>query len=150
MRQTGTPKEVYERPADLSVASFLGRCTLIEGSVEAPGRFRAGRFLLPCEGGRPGDRRILLLRPERVELAPVEPDGSKDSSEEFHGLVSMVTYLGGLTEWLVETDAGPVLASKNTPASDDPLHRLKAGDDVRLRWPHESGRLLEPEPKREE
>ncbi len=152
VRQSGTPKEVYERPADLSVASFLGRCTLIKGTVETPGSFRAGRFLLPCEGGRPGDRRVLLLRPERVELAPKGPNDASALPDGFPGRVSVVTYLGGRTEWLVETDAGPVLASRNTPASDDVLQSLGSGDEVHLSWRREAGRLLEPEyePMKEE
>ena len=61
VRQIGTPKEVYERPTDVSVATFLGRCTVIKGSVEAPGGFRAGSHLLPCDGGVPGERRVLLF-----------------------------------------------------------------------------------------
>jgi putative spermidine/putrescine transport system ATP-binding protein len=145
VRQIGTPKEIYEQPADISVATFLGRCTLLEGCVEAPGTFRAGRFPLPCDGGRPGQRCVLLLRPERVELAPAT-GSDVAGTPELPGRVSEVTYLGGTTEWLVETEAGPVLASTNTPSSANPLHCVKAGDPVRLRWEPEAGRLLDPDP----
>lgn len=145
VRQSGTPKEVYELPADLSVATFLGHCSLIKGCVAAPGSFRAGRFLLPCDGGRSGELRVLALRPERVEIAPKVANDAGSSSDGLPGRVTVVTYLGGRTEWLVETDEGPVLASRNTPAFDDALQHLKSGDEVRLRWPGEAGRLLEPE-----
>ena len=55
-------------------------------------------------------------------------------SEGLPGRVTVVTYLGGRTEWLVETDEGPVLASRNTPVFADALQHLRAGDEVRLRW----------------
>ncbi|MBC7801243.1 MAG: ABC transporter ATP-binding protein, partial [Gemmatimonadaceae bacterium] len=66
VRQAGTPEEVYERPADLFVAGFIGRCNSFGGTVEQPGRFRAGCRTLPCDGGVPGQAATLIVRPERV------------------------------------------------------------------------------------
>ena len=39
IRQAGTPRELYEYPSDTFVASFVGRCNLIEGSCEGGGSF---------------------------------------------------------------------------------------------------------------
>src|SRR5688500_18384538 len=68
VRQVGTQRDLYERPADRFVAGFVGRTTFLAGSIEAPGRFRSdGGLALACTGGNPG-RAALSLRPERVEI----------------------------------------------------------------------------------
>ena len=130
VRQAGTPEEVYERPANLFVAGFLGRCNAFSGAMEGAG-FRAGAMLLPGTGA-PGAG-TLVVRPERVRVG---------EAGSLPGRVAAVTYLGGLTEWHVATDAGPVLATAPTPGRDDPLRRVAAGDTVRLDWLPEHGRLL--------
>jgi putative spermidine/putrescine transport system ATP-binding protein len=146
VRQTGTPEEIYERPADLFVAGFIGRCNIFHGKVEARGSFRAGGAVLPCSGGIGGERRALLVRPERIDINPAAespPEGA------LCGQVSLVTYVGGLTDWHVETDAGTVLVTLPTPRRGDPRHRLAAGDTVTLDWVAEAGRLLADEPLEE-
>ena len=132
VRQVGTPEDVYERPADLFVAGFLGRCNAFPGTME-PGGFRAGPLLLPGVGD-PGQG-VLVVRPERVRLGSDGP---------LPGTVRMVTYLGGLTEWHVATDLGPVLATAPTPSADEPLRGVTVGDTVRLDWPAACGRILPP------
>src|SRR5258708_5290145 len=69
VRQVGSQRDLYEKPADRFVAGFVGRSTFLDGSVEAPGRFRTdGGRTLACAGGKPG-RAALSLRPERGEIA---------------------------------------------------------------------------------
>jgi ABC-type Fe3+/spermidine/putrescine transport system ATPase subunit len=79
VEQVGTPREVYERPASLFVARFIGQCTVLEGSLEAivgtAARFvsRAGTgFTVDCEGvaGTAGRAVGLVIRPEFVEVRP--------------------------------------------------------------------------------
>ena len=136
VRQIGSPEALYERPADLFVAGFLGRCNILRGAIEAPGRFRAGGVALACEGGMPGARKALVVRPERVAIG---------ASGALPGRIAMVTYLGGLTDWHVETDAGTVLVTRPTPQEGDPLRRLVAGDAVALDWAPAAGLLLDDE-----
>src|SRR6478735_8319224 len=67
--QVGSQRDLYERPATRFVAGYVGRTTLLSGTVEAPGRVRTdGGLILSCIGGAPG-RAALSLRPERVEIA---------------------------------------------------------------------------------
>jgi putative spermidine/putrescine transport system ATP-binding protein len=69
--QTGTPQELYDRPADAFVAGFIGRANLLEAkaidaeSVETP----IGRLATPPHGRAAGSALKLLVRPERVEVA---------------------------------------------------------------------------------
>ncbi|MBC7801900.1 MAG: ABC transporter ATP-binding protein [Gemmatimonadaceae bacterium] len=136
IRQAGTPEEVYERPADLFVATFIGRCNSFAGTVEQPGRFRAGAVALPCAGGMPGQQGTLIVRPERVAIGQDGP---------LPGRIGLITYLGSITEWNIATDAGPVIATRPTPQADDPLRRMAVGDRVTVDWPPGAGRLLPPE-----
>jgi putative spermidine/putrescine transport system ATP-binding protein len=141
VRQVGTPREVYERPADLFVARFLGACNVIEGEAEAQGRFRAGGHVLPCDGTAP--RAALAVRPERIEVAA----RSADPGAGLPGRIASVVYSGGQTQWVVDTDAGTLRATAHTPRAPDPRAALAPGDAVSLAWPPEAGLLLPLEPK---
>jgi len=95
VRQVGSQRDLYERPADRFVAGFVGRSTFLDGQIEAPGRFRTGGGLaLACAGGRPG-RAALSLRPERAEIAPARQAGLDNS---LPGTVEFVSYLGALID----------------------------------------------------
>jgi putative spermidine/putrescine transport system ATP-binding protein len=95
VRQVGTQRDLYERPADRFVAGFVGRTTFLAGSIEAPGRFRSdGGLALACTGGNPG-RAALSLRPERVEIG-LQPRSGLDNS--LSGTVEFVSYLGALID----------------------------------------------------
>jgi hypothetical protein len=62
----------------------------------------------------------------------------------------MVTYLGGLTDWHIDTDVGTVLVTRPTPAAGDPLRRRAAGEKVALDWMPAAGLLLDDEQQGEE
>ncbi len=80
--QVGRPGDIYERPANLFVAEFVGEANFLPAlCVERIDR--AGRFQLTCcaaasailtlddaNGILPGGNAILVVRPERVTLAP--------------------------------------------------------------------------------
>jgi putative spermidine/putrescine transport system ATP-binding protein len=95
VRQVGSQRDLYERPADRFVAGFVGRSTFLDGTVEAPGRFRSdGGLSVTCAGGAPG-RAVLSLRPERVEIAAAPLAGLDNS---LPGTVEFVSYLGALLD----------------------------------------------------
>jgi putative spermidine/putrescine transport system ATP-binding protein len=95
VRQVGTQRDLYERPADRFVAGFVGRTTFLAGTIEAPGRFRSeGGLQLACSGGKAG-RAVLSVRPERVEIAPQAQPGLDNC---LPGTVEFVSYLGALID----------------------------------------------------
>ena len=77
IEQTGTPREVYDRPATEFVARFIGRCNVVEGragtfngrTVEVEtsplGRIRAHAAEAPAMGSRVS----VAVRPEAIMLA---------------------------------------------------------------------------------
>ena len=82
--QVGTPSEVYSRPANRYVATFLGTTNLFAATVSAIAPDGvvcrvADTFLsvAKCEHDpRVGDEVSLMVRPERIEVAPCGPPAS--------------------------------------------------------------------------
>jgi multiple sugar transport system ATP-binding protein len=71
LQQLGTPREVYDRPANLFVAGFMGSppMNFVEGAIEH-GRFRAPDVDLPLDAAAPAPRAVLGFRPEDAEVVP--------------------------------------------------------------------------------
>ena len=87
LQQLGGPQDVYDRPANLFVAGFIGSppMNLLRASVRS-GTATAGDLFLPLPGVADGDV-VLGLRPEHLRPAS---DGQPDM--EFH--VEVVEPLG--------------------------------------------------------
>jgi len=75
LQQVGTPKEIYESPANVFVASFLGtpsinriEATHHAGTIEAPSLL----FSVPVTLGLP-NRVVVGIRPEHVTIVPDKP-----------------------------------------------------------------------------
>ena len=105
--QVGTPLELYDRPANLFVAGFIGSpaMNLVPGAFEDSGgelRFipqdgtpiSAGK--LPCAGSIDPDRQYMLgLRPEHIALPGHGDDsGGGESSGEVQAEVVLVEVSG--------------------------------------------------------
>src|SRR5438046_2176206 len=82
IRQIGSQRDLYERPADRFVAGFVGRSTFLDGRVTAPGAFEtAGGLHLKCRDGTPGAA-TLVLRPERLHLGGASLDNGLPGKAE--------------------------------------------------------------------
>lgn len=136
VRQVGSQRDLYERPADRFVAGFVGRSTFMEGDVEAPGRFRSvGGLLVAVTGGAPG-KASLALRPERVEL--LAPAAQVDNT--FEGTVEFVSYLGSQIDAHVRLSASEriVVQLANRPGAPPPA----VGSRVRVGWSRDTGHIF--------
>ncbi len=103
LQQIGTPAEVYDRPANLFVAGFIGNppMNLLRGTVEA-GRFRHPAFIDGPAVSARGDV-VLGQRPEDLTLAaPGEGEAT--------GTVYSVELLGDATLVTVELDRDRIVA----------------------------------------
>jgi spermidine/putrescine transport system ATP-binding protein len=107
--QTGTPREVYEEPADTYVADFLGAANLMEVEVAAHGPGARCEVLLG-EAGLVADRGEVagpgpahaVIRPERVRI---EPYGSAGPNR-VPGMVERLVFLGAATQVLLRLGPG--------------------------------------------
>jgi multiple sugar transport system ATP-binding protein len=105
IEQIGAPLEVYDRPATLYVARFIGAPSInvFEGCVEAGGaqarlRTRGGQYLwLPASSAEPGRELSAALRPEHLAIVADGP---------LRGTVSVVENLGHETYVYVDTADG--------------------------------------------
>jgi putative spermidine/putrescine transport system ATP-binding protein len=141
VRQVGTQRDLYERPADRFVAGFVGRTTFLAGAIEAPGRFRSdGGLALACAGGNPG-RAVLSLRPERVEIGPSPPSGPRSGLDNcLPGTVEFVSYLGALIDIHVRLSPSDrlVVQIANREGGFSP----EVGQPAHVGWPASAGQVF--------
>jgi len=85
LQQVGTPLELYERPANVFVAQFIGtppmsfvRATLADGQIEAAGfRLPTPESLARVATAREGGEVLMGIRPERITSANGGEAGGK-------------------------------------------------------------------------
>jgi putative spermidine/putrescine transport system ATP-binding protein len=137
VRQLGTQRDLYERPADKFVAGFVGRSTFLEGVVEGPGRFRsAGGLEIKCADGAPGPA-ALALRPERISLSSSPPAGLDNV---LAGVVEFVSYLGANLDVHVRLSPQERVVVQ-LPNRADGL-APGPGENVHVGWPASTGVLF--------
>jgi putative spermidine/putrescine transport system ATP-binding protein len=137
VRQVGTQRDLYERPADRFVAGFVGRSTFLAGTIEAPDRFRSkGGLVLACAGGRAGPA-MLALRPERVEISAASLAGLDNN---LSGTVEFVSYLGALIDIHVRLSPEDrlVVQIANREGGFTP----EVGQSVHVGWPASAGQVF--------
>jgi putative spermidine/putrescine transport system ATP-binding protein len=141
IRQTGTPRELYETPSDTFVAGFVGRCNLIPGSCEGGGVFRTSNgVVLPCDrDSSPITDAVLAIRPEHLVLAPA---GSADNQPALHARVVGTTYLGSQTEYRLDLDGTPLTVMSSMSAANATHRTIGEGDTVAINWPTNIARVL--------
>jgi ABC-type sugar transport system ATPase subunit len=104
LEQLGAPMEVYDRPATLFAARFIGSppMNLIEAEVTNGHLTAAGGLKIAAPDGiKRGDRVIAGVRPERFIVSEPTSD-----SEAARGRVVSREALGDETIYVVETEAG--------------------------------------------
>jgi putative spermidine/putrescine transport system ATP-binding protein len=137
VRQVGSQRDLYERPADRFVAGFVGRSTFLDGAVEAAGRFRTdGGLSLACRDGKAG-RAVLSLRPERIEIGPTARAGLDNS---LPGTVEFVSYLGALIDIHVRLSPADRLVVQI--ANREGGFAPEVGQPVHVGWPASAGMVF--------
>jgi spermidine/putrescine transport system ATP-binding protein len=151
LEQVGTPEEIYDEPASAFVARFIGSANLIPVVVERTAGERAV-LRLPGDvrgeaptGGRrfePGAEALLMIRPERLEIAPQEPPPGR------LGLPVTCTDLvfqGAVRRCALRDPAGGELIDY-LEASRGELPGVRPGAALWVSWEPDAARLLHPEP----
>jgi multiple sugar transport system ATP-binding protein len=130
--QTGTPREIYERPVSPIVALQLGQPAMNLLRVRRGlGQWLGadGTPLMPAEGTGSAER-VLGVRPEDIELDGVEPSPE--------GVVRVVEYIGPTTTLLLDWAGEHVHVVVQRRAT------LRPGDRVRPRIVAARALLFEP------
>jgi iron(III) transport system ATP-binding protein len=112
VQQVGTPMELYEKPANLFVANFLGTANILDGRVIASGAERffelagGARFAIPSHR-EAGDHGKLVFRPQHAILSA--PRGN------LCGTITHREFLGATVRYSVKLGGVDVLV--DTPFS---------------------------------
>jgi ABC-type Fe3+/spermidine/putrescine transport system ATPase subunit len=127
--QVGSPRALYEEPADVRVARFIGKANIFDAVVvdagEPAARVRVdgidGTFVCRMSGHAPPHTRgSLSIRPEAISLRP-----AGGAVGGVHGRVGATLYLGNLLQYQVELDGGRRLEVQQSGAD-----QLGVGDQV--------------------
>jgi putative spermidine/putrescine transport system ATP-binding protein len=114
VQQVGTPESLYESPANLFVADFLGKMNFFPGRLEATNRFLTdkGQSLVVDRSITSGTR--VGVRPERISLLAQPAAGNA-----LAGVVESAVYLGFQIDARVRLRTGELLSCQvpNGPAA---------------------------------
>ena len=142
--QTGAPRELYEHPAQMAVARFLGRNNLIKATplsvAHAPvmefKTLEGGHILqVRNNGNDPGPLNkpcILAIRPEYLMLSKTAPS----AGNVLQARISEVDFLGATTS--IKLDAGGLTLEALTLCPDN----LNAGDPCMVKLPPDRVTIL--------
>ncbi len=138
LEQVGTPAELYERPANPFVASFVGETNLLDGELVATAgkewtvRLAGGAVVrgTPAaaaarHGTALGARVRLTVRPERIALAPATAGGMAAT-------VADVIYAGPTLIYLLRSDGLPEITVR-VPVQSDAMKPVRR-EAVSLTW----------------
>jgi putative spermidine/putrescine transport system ATP-binding protein len=141
IEQVGTPPEMYGSPATPFVAEFIGTMNRLVSTVEDDGILEHGgrRLRVDAARGLPrGERVLLLVRPETVEVA-ASVDGAEPEGAIVGEVVSHI-FLGSVTRIRVDDGASDHGVTADIPPAR--AHALPVGTRVVATFPADSGRLL--------
>jgi putative spermidine/putrescine transport system ATP-binding protein len=144
VEQIGSPRELYEQPANLFVAGFLGEASIFEaadvsrvGAGEIVVRTPDGLSIRAHAEGSSGS--AICVRPERVRLG----EAARVEANVFQGVVEDAVYTAGSIRYRVRLDGtGSVVTIRTASQPGMSLHR--PGEPIEVGWSPRDA-LLVPE-----
>lgn len=142
VEQIGTPTEIYNRPATVFVANFIGQANLWSGrqagathrdyvDVDVLGTkltARAGDTMI-----EPGAHATVMVRPERIQISVAQPAGAETGPvASIRAKVVAVHFQGPVLRLSLVADDGSAIVAHVGPEHDLPL--LRPGDNVFATW----------------
>lgn len=139
IEQVGTPRQVYEKPQNLTVAKFIGEVNIFDSTILS---IDGKKVLLDIEGKQRtaktpheftvGDKAHVLVRPEDLRVwgqAEVE-----DTSNMFPGMVEEVIYKGTTVDLMVRLENNKLVAATEFFDEDDDRLEYSIGEKVWATW----------------
>ena len=110
--QIGSPNEIYENPASVFVAGFLGLsnifsavCTKITRAKKTI-EFEGLTIEIESEKLNKSDKISIMIRPENIQIYKKKNASNK---EDFLGFIKSKIYLGSTIQYQVKIKDGPVI-----------------------------------------
>ena len=143
IEQSGTPTEIYERPASLFVTTFIGQSNVLATTMmhETGGvaQARIGETILSAGIGHhilPGSAANLVIRPENVLMGPEAEDAGVP---RLSARVLGETYQGAMLRYRLALGDQELTAERQNQAH---LARFGPGETVTIGWEPQRARLL--------
>ena len=131
IQHVGTPKSIYQRPANLFVATFIGRSNVIKGKLVVDG----GKTYLETLSGYRAE--IHTVRPEQqkeqeitLSVRPEEFLLDRDSTEGISAIVDDCVFLGLNTHYFVHLSSGEEVEIIQESSIDS---IIKPGSEIKLK-----------------
>ena len=121
LRQVGTPRDIYEHPANTFVAGFMGTTNLLQGKVVAKDgsgalvRTPSGVEVrvAQADGIGPGDSVWVSIRPEAMQIRAGQPGGANT----WPATIRIATYVG--ESIIYRAELGGLSVELHAPPSDN-------------------------------
>jgi spermidine/putrescine ABC transporter ATP-binding subunit len=143
IEQIGTPEDLYDRPANRFVASFLGESNFLEATVaDCTGNTcvaytEGARFRVRTDSDvHAGDRVIMAIRPEKLLLSL---DGDLPNAQQV--TVQDVIFEGEVRRYELRLPAGNILVLKQTNRQG--IQHLEVGARAIVGWDDADARIVE-------
>ncbi len=146
--QIASPSELYDQPANVEVADFIGQMNFIDASVE---ELANGEAVLETAGlgtiralrvpafVHQGDDVIVAVRPEKLILSPER----NNSCAGVQGMMTAATYLGDRSHFYVSVEGREkTLAISAQGPSAAAMQFMERGSPVWVSWTDDSLILL--------
>jgi putative spermidine/putrescine transport system ATP-binding protein len=128
--QVGTPRDIYNAPANSFVASFIGESSFIPLDRDAGGNLLYdGVKIAKLPAGQTADKWSLVIRPERLSLVPPK---AKPSSKKlyFKGHITELVYQGETALVMMKIAAGQSLVARMNTRAGDAVDTLAEGQSL--------------------
>ena len=133
VEQSGTPEDVYERPASVFAAGFIGTSNLMSGSWSNSCVAVTPDVRIPApehRGSAEGDAVSITVRPEKIWITDLTPDMYR-----VPGTIVATSYHGATTQYVVSIAPELTLTvlEQNLPRmrTED---RWQPGDRIEMGW----------------
>jgi iron(III) transport system ATP-binding protein len=130
--QVGTPQEIYNRPDNLFIATFIGKGALLEGEVKSIGELilvdiGEGTLEGVNTGNKPindGDHAACVLRPENFHLNELD-----ESHNILNGVIEWSAFIGAVSEVKI------MIGDESLMIDAPPERDYKSGDTLKVYVP---------------
>ena len=137
--QVGRPEDLYDRPCDRFVASFIGESNFLPGVVrgiedDVVVAECGGATMRAIAAGRPaaGDAVMLATRPERIRFADAERPATA-AHNRVGAIVTEAVFAGERCRYLLQVPGGAAMVLKEP--SSAAVRRRNVGEEVVIAWP---------------
>jgi spermidine/putrescine ABC transporter ATP-binding subunit len=145
VEQVGTPLAIYEEPANIFIARFLGQANLIEGELKGisggTGTFAmaGGQTLRARVKAAPSTAPSFFVRPERISLHANAGGSAATETNQTTGRIRRMSFLGNIVRYAIDVHGAEFMVDVQNSGSN----RFAVDQIVTLSWAVNDSLLLE-------